>query len=440
MAGPTVGVIGLGFGRAHIPAFQANGCDVVAVCQRDETGARKIADAHGVKGIFTRWEDLLERARPEIVVIATPPHNHLAIAEAAFARGAHVLCEKPVALTADEGQRILASAERSGRVAMTGFNWRFPAAMQTLHALVAEGAIGRPFHIGVRWLGSRWAAESAAATWRMDRTQAGHGVLGDNGVHVVDLVRWTFGEFKRVTATMGIPYPARSAPGVARPPDAEDWCLLLGELTNGAQVSVTSSRVAHGANETTLEAYGIGSGSSPPMGRKGGGGGTDNFGRQCLLARRFAEAGVRFIELSYPGWDQHQQLKAKLTSNAAGIDQPIAALINDLKQRGMLKDTLLVWGGEFGRTPHAQNEDGRDHNATGFSMWMAGGGVKGGQTYGATDEFGFKAVEKPVHVHDLHATMLRLMGFDHTRLTYRYAGRDFRLTDVHGKVVEEIIA
>jgi levoglucosan dehydrogenase len=256
MAGPTVGVIGLGFGRAHIPAFQANGCEVVAVCQRDEAAARKIAGAHGVKGVFTRWEDLLERARPEIVVIATPPHNHLGIAEAAFARGAHVLCEKPIALTADEGRRIVAAAARAGRVAMTGFNWRFPAAMQTLHAIVAEGAIGRPFHIGVRWLGSRWAAETAAATWRMDRAQAGHGVLGDNGVHVVDLVRWSFGEFKRVAATMGIPYPARSAPGVSRPPDAEDWCIVLGELVNGAQVSFTSSRVAHGVNETTLEAYG----------------------------------------------------------------------------------------------------------------------------------------------------------------------------------------
>ena len=256
MAGLTVGVIGLGFGRAHIPAFQANGCDVVAVCQRDEAAARKIADAHGVKGVFSRWEDLLERARPEIVVIATPPHNHLAIAEAAFARGAHVLCEKPIALTVDEGRRIVAAATRAGRVAMTGFNWRFPAAMQTLHAIVAEGAIGRPFHIGVRWLGSRWAAETAAATWRMDRAQAGHGVLGDNGVHVIDLVRWSFGEFKRVAATMGIPYPGRSAPGVSRPPDAEDWCIVLGELVNGAQVSFTSSRVAHGVNETTLEAYG----------------------------------------------------------------------------------------------------------------------------------------------------------------------------------------
>jgi predicted dehydrogenase len=256
MAGPTVGVIGLGYGRSHVSAFQANNCDVVAVCQRDEVAARKIADAHGVKGVFTRWQDLLERARPEIVVIATPPHNHLAIAEAAFGQGAHVLCEKPLALTAEETRRILEAARRSGRVAMTGFNWRFPAAMQTLHSLVTEGAIGRPFHVNVRWLGSRWAAETAAATWRMDRAQAGHGVLGDNGVHVIDLVRWTFGEFKRVTATMGIPYPARSAPGVAKPPDAEDWCLVLGELVNGAQVSFTSSRVAHGVNETTLEAYG----------------------------------------------------------------------------------------------------------------------------------------------------------------------------------------
>ncbi len=151
---------------------------------------------------------------------------------------------------------MVEAAGRAGRVAMTGFNWRFPAAMQMLHALVAEGAIGRPFHIGARWLGGRWAAESAAATWRMDRAQAGHGALGDMGVHVVDLIRWTFGEFTRVAATMGIPYPSRSAPGVARPPDAEDWCLLLGQLESGAQVSFTASRAAHGVNEHTLEAYG----------------------------------------------------------------------------------------------------------------------------------------------------------------------------------------
>lgn len=171
-----------------------------------------------------------------------------------------------------------------------------------------------------------------------------------------------------------------------------------------------------------------------------GGGPTDAFGRQCLLARRFAEAGVRFIELSHPGWDQHQQLRARLTANTRAIDQPIAALIADLKQRDMLKDTLLVWGGEFGRTPSAQNDDGRDHNATGFSMWMAGGGVKGGLRYGATDEHGVAAVENKMHIHDLHATMLHLMGLNHEKLTYRYSGRDFKLTDLAGNVAKEIIA
>jgi hypothetical protein len=179
---------------------------------------------------------------------------------------------------------------------------------------------------------------------------------------------------------------------------------------------------------STLDAYGIGNGP------------TDNFGRQCLLARRFAEAGVRFIELGHAGWDQHNNLRTALTRNCTAIDQPIGALLNDLKLRGMLKDTLVVWGGEFGRTPHAQNADGRDHNNAGYSMWLAGGGVKGGLRYGSTDEHGIKAAEKPMHVHDLHATVLHLLGLDHTRLTYRYSGRDFRLTDVHGNVATEIIA
>jgi len=178
----------------------------------------------------------------------------------------------------------------------------------------------------------------------------------------------------------------------------------------------------------TLESYGIGSKA------------TDNFGRQCLMARRFAESGVRFIEVGMGGWDQHQGLRARLTANCTSIDQPIAALLNDLKQRGMLKDTLVIWGGEFGRTPHAQNEDGRDHNATGFSMFMSGGGVKGGLRYGATDEHGIKAVEDKMHIHDLHATILHLLGLDHERLTYRYSGRDFRLTDVHGKIATKILA
>jgi hypothetical protein len=166
---------------------------------------------------------------------------------------------------------------------------------------------------------------------------------------------------------------------------------------------------------------------------------TDDFGRQCLMARRFAEAGVRFIELSHGNWDQHNQLKNRLTANCTAIDRPIAGLLTDLAERGLLNDTLVVWGGEFGRTPHVKQNDGRDHNATGFSMWLAGGGVKGGLRYGATDEHGVHAVENKVHIHDLHATLLHLLGLDHEKLTYRYSGRDFRLTGVAGKVVKEIM-
>ena len=180
----------------------------------------------------------------------------------------------------------------------------------------------------------------------------------------------------------------------------------------------------------TKELYGIGNGQP-----------SDTFGRQCLLARRFAEAGVRFIEVTHQGWDQHAQLVNKLTSNCRETDQPIAGLLTDLKQRGMLDDTLVIWGGEFGRTPTNQGaRDGRDHNNRGYSMWMAGGGVRGGMTFGATDEHGATAVDGKTHVHDLHATVLHLLGLDHERLTYRYAGRNFRLTDVHGRLVDELIA
>ncbi len=168
---------------------------------------------------------------------------------------------------------------------------------------------------------------------------------------------------------------------------------------------------------------------------------TDNFGRQCLLARRLAEAGVRYIQVSTANvWDQHSNLKSGHERNCLQTDQPIAALLTDLKQRGLLEDTLVVWGGEFGRTPMVQGANGRDHNPQGFTMWMAGGGVKGGLAYGATDEYGYYAQENRVHMHDLHATILWLLGLDHERLTYRYAGRDFRLTDVYGKVVHDIIA
>lgn len=169
------------------------------------------------------------------------------------------------------------------------------------------------------------------------------------------------------------------------------------------------------------------------------------FARECLLARRLVERGVRFIELTCPAvngdrWDQHSNLVEGHENNARAVDQPIAGLLKDLRSRGLLDETLVLWGGEFGRTPFAQGNDGRDHNPFGFTMWMAGGGVRGGMTYGSTDEFGYRAVEHPMKVHDLHATILHLLGIDHRKLTYRHGGRDMRLTDVHGHVVTDLLA
>jgi hypothetical protein len=171
---------------------------------------------------------------------------------------------------------------------------------------------------------------------------------------------------------------------------------------------------------------------------------TDLFGRQCLLARRLAERGVRYVQLfdapANNAWDHHSGLRENLPKRCAAVDRPIAALLTDLKARGLLDDTLVLWGGEFGRTPTAEGTNGREHHPFGFTMWMAGGGVRRGHVHGATDEFGWHAVQDKVHIHDLHATILHVMGFDHTRLTYRHAGRDYRLTDVHGRVVREILA
>lgn len=182
-------------------------------------------------------------------------------------------------------------------------------------------------------------------------------------------------------------------------------------------------------SKATLDLYGIG--QQP----------TDNFGRQCLLARRFCERGVRFVQVTHSyKWDQHGDLRNGHSRNAKEVDLPIAGLLRDLKARGLLQDTLVLWGGEFGRTPTAQGNDGRDHNPHGFSMWLAGGGVKPGFIYGATDDYGWFAAQDKVHIHDLHATMLSLLGIDHKRLTYRYGGRDFRLTDVFGEVARGIIA
>ena len=167
---------------------------------------------------------------------------------------------------------------------------------------------------------------------------------------------------------------------------------------------------------------------------------TDDFGRKCLMARRFIEAGVRFVEVGSGNWDHHFNLSTALARNCSSVDKPIAGLLTDLKQRGLLKDTLVIWGGEFGRTPYAQGNDGRDHNNKGFTLWMAGGGTKGGTSYGATDDHGAEAVQDKVSIHDLHATILHLLGLDHEKLTFRYAGRDFRLTDVKGEVVKGVLA
>ena len=168
---------------------------------------------------------------------------------------------------------------------------------------------------------------------------------------------------------------------------------------------------------------------------------TEDFGRQCLMARRLSEKGVRFVQVSHTyKWDQHADLMRDHSQNAREVDKPIAGLLQDLAARGLLKDTLVVWGGEFSRTPTAQGSDGRDHNPEAFTYFLAGGGVKAGFQYGATDDYGYYSVENKVHFHDLHATILHLLGMDHKRLTYRYAGRDFRLTDVHGEVVKGIIA
>ncbi len=177
-----------------------------------------------------------------------------------------------------------------------------------------------------------------------------------------------------------------------------------------------------------LDAYGVKDG---PAG---------SFARQCLMARRLSEAGVRFVEICHPGWDQHTNLHQGLIRNCAATDQPTAALLQDLQQRGMLEDTLVLFGSEFGRLPTAQGPDGRDHNITGYPMWLAGAGVKEGFSYGATDEYGTHAVEGRMHTTDLHATLLALMGLDHEKLTYNYAGRDFRLTDVAGNLVREVFA
>lgn len=207
-----------------------------------------------------------------------------------------------------------------------------------------------------------------------------------------------------------------------------DGVIAAAELAFRMQESVPDLLDISREPASVQEAYGVKPGKA------------GSFARQCLMARRLSEAGVRFVEIRQPGWDHHNNLHRGLIENAAATDRPTAALLADLKARGLLDDTLVLFGSEFGRLPTAQGEDGRDHNITGYPMWLAGGGVKRGFSYGATDEFGIHAVEGRMHTMDLHATLLALLGLDHERLTYGYAGRDFRLTDVAGSVVRDIFA
>lgn len=228
---------------------------------------------------------------------------------------------------------------------------------------------------------------------------------------------------------------AERVAGGGSPPDALESAIANQELAYRMQTEVPDLLDLSGESTDTKRAYGLEAEYKP----------TQVFGTECLLARRMVERGVRFVELTCPSinadrWDQHTKLREGHANNARAVDQPIAALIRDLKDRGMLDSTLVVWSGEFGRTPFAQGSDGRDHNPQAFSMWMAGGGVKGGTITGATDEFGYRVVEKKFMIHDLHATMLHLMGIDHTKLTYRFSGRDMRLTDVYGHVIRDIVA
>jgi hypothetical protein len=220
----------------------------------------------------------------------------------------------------------------------------------------------------------------------------------------------------------------------ARPGDTELEAVINSyELAWRLQTQAPHAFDLSAESPETLALYGIG--QKP----------TDDFGRQCLMARRLCESGVRFIQVTYgdntanPAWDQHSNLP-KHADHARAVDKPISGLLADLKQRGLLEDTIVWWGGEFGRTPYAErNGTGRDHNPGGFTVWLTGGGIKRGFALGETDEFGAKAIKDVVHMHDLHATLLHLLGLDHEKLTYRYDGRDFRLTDVHGRIVKEIL-
>lgn len=221
-----------------------------------------------------------------------------------------------------------------------------------------------------------------------------------------------------------------------------DGLIASYELAFRMQMEMPNVLNLSNESQATLDLYGIDRSSENERNRNrqaSRGVSSASFGRQCLLARKLVEAGVRFVEITSRGWDHHQNLEESLRNSCGAVDKPIAGLLEDLSRRGLLNDTLVIWGGEFGRTPYAQG-DGRDHNNKGFTIWMAGGGVKPGFVHGQTDDYGYQAIEGRVHVHDWHATILHLLGLDHERLTFPYAGREMRLTDVKGNVVREILA
>lgn len=248
----------------------------------------------------------------------------------------------------------------------------------------------------------------------------------------VENVKPTAGQARRLAAIRAIDEQASAMLG---DDDAVEAAIANYELAAQMQTAIPELVDLRGESPATRARYGFDH-PYPP---------TRLYAHQCLVARRLVERGVRFVEVLCPQvggdrWDQHGNLKEGHENNARATDQPVAALLKDLKARGLLDSTLVFWGGEFGRTPMAQGSDGRDHNPFGFTVWLAGGGVKGGTIHGATDDYGYHAIDSPVTIHDLHATMLHLLGMDHKRLTYRFGGRDMRLTDVHGELVTDILA
>lgn len=253
---PTVGIIGLGYGRAHISGFQTAGVEVLALCQRDIEAATRLAHQYKVPHVFGRWQDMLEQAQPDILVIATPPDLHLPILQAAIAVGCHVVCEKPLATSAAEAKAMITAVAATKCSVITSFNWRYTPAMQRMKQLVDTGYLGRVFHVNARWFNPAWVDLGTTPTWRMDRVQAGYGALGDLGVHLIDLVQWLFGSIDKVIASSATAHLGRTVPDGSRLADAEDFSHVVAMLESGASVAITVSRVARGLNEHSLEVYG----------------------------------------------------------------------------------------------------------------------------------------------------------------------------------------